>query len=115
MQEESWFWGWRLPTEFHQRYNAVDQGIKDVDHRRNSYKWLREARVLKLFAVAMDASHLRLVKNDPPDGEVRLAGEVIPIEIVRPSRKDGNPTKSLDRGRASTFRRFHNGITSSHL
>jgi hypothetical protein len=114
MQEESWFFEWHQPVEFHQRHNAVGRGIQDADHRRQSYKWYREAWVLKLFAIATDASDLRLIKDDPPDGEVRLAGKIIPTEIVEVFEEGRQPDKEFRQGprkHLSTLSQWDNELT----
>ena len=59
---------------------------------------LTEAWVLGIFGVATDATALRLVKNDPPDGEVQLAGRVVPIEIVEAFEEGRQPDKELKTG-----------------
>ena len=98
MNENSWFYEWRKPTEFLQRRTKLSQEVNDANHRTQGNKWSREAWVLGLFAVATDATDVRLVKNDPPDGEVQLVGRVVPIEIVEAFEEGRQPDKEFKTG-----------------
>jgi len=98
MNENSWFYQWRKPTEFLQRRTELSQEVDDADHRTQGNKWSREAWVLGLFAVATGATDLRLMKNDPPDGQVQLAGRVVPIEIVEAFEEGRQPDKEFKTG-----------------
>jgi hypothetical protein len=98
MDENSWFYEWRKPTEFLQRRTKLSQEVADADHRTQGNKWSREAWVLGLFAVATGATDLRLVKNNRPDGEVQLAGGVVPIEIVEAFEEGRQPDKEFKTG-----------------
>ena len=98
MDENSWFYEWRKPTEFLQRRTKLSQGVDDADHRTQGNKWSREAWVLGLFAVGTDATDLRLVEKDQPDGEVQLAGRIVPIEIVEAFEEGRQPDKEFKTG-----------------
>jgi hypothetical protein len=98
MDKSSWFCERRNLAELLQRRSKASQEVSDVEHRTQGNKWYREAWVLGLFAVATGATHLRLVNDDPPDGEVRLAGRVVPIEIVEAFEEGRQPAKEFITG-----------------
>jgi len=79
---DEWFYEWHAPDEFMQRHALVDAQVLDRDHRAGRNKSLREAWTLGLFALGSSATSLRLIRDDPPDGEVILSGRVRSIEIV---------------------------------
>lgn len=95
---EDWFYVWREPTEFVRCLDTVSQGIKDRDHRTQANKWFREAWVLRIFAVAIKATTMRLVRDDPPDGEVKLGGRVVPIEVVEAFEEGRQPDREYKTG-----------------
>lgn len=91
MSKRFWFTSFQEPTEFFQRLSCIGQGISDQDHRKRENKWFREAKILGLFSVAVNASKLRVLENEPPDGEVLIAGQVQSIEIVEAFEEGRRP------------------------
>ena len=102
-----WFEDWREPGDFLRKLETVSPTIEDVDHRANVNKWFREAKILGLFSVGVGAGSLRIIERDPPDGEVKLAGQILPIEIVEafePGRRPDREFKTGNRKRDVHFR-----------
>jgi hypothetical protein len=99
MNESLWFTDWRQPAEFLRNHAIVGAQIKDVDRRARQNKWFREAKILGLFATAIGAASLRIIENDPPDGEVRLGDDRgLPIEIAEAFQEGRQPDKESKTG-----------------
>jgi hypothetical protein len=107
--EKSWFREWRRPEEFLASHAVAGRTITNETHRDGSNKWFREAKILGIFAYGVGATKVRKPENDPPDGEVLLAGRIVPIEVVEALKLGRKPHEEYKTGKvrhASTIRQW---------